>query len=135
MRIGHAWPKLVRIASKDSRLGKQHILGQLGEPIASPHIAPARKRHYNRAEQPVATENRRFTGATAPSTLRLARLKWLFTTRCIQGYRGIAPEWHDEVPHLYRLYGDDAVARSAQHTQLTFGTVGMYGGYIEATQE
>ena len=51
------------------------ILGHLGEPTAPPRIAPARKCHDKRAQQPVATENGRFTRATDFPTLRLARLK------------------------------------------------------------
>jgi len=40
-------------------------------------VRAARNCHYKRAEQPVATESRRLTLATTPSTLRLTRLKWL----------------------------------------------------------
>ena len=50
-------------------------LDHLGEPTAPPRIAPARKCPGTRAEQPVATANRRLTRATDHATLSRVRLR------------------------------------------------------------
>ena len=49
--------------------------------------APAPKYNDKRAEQPVATENRRLTRPTDSPTLRLACLKWLSLESWFAGVR------------------------------------------------
>jgi len=51
------------------------ILGHLGEPTAPPRIAPARQCRNKRAQQPVATANRRLNRPVGSSTFSLVRLK------------------------------------------------------------
>jgi hypothetical protein len=75
LRCAHCGADMRIIAFINDGPTVRDILAYLGELTAPPRIAPTRKGHHKRAEQPVAAAHRRLTHPTGISTLGRVRLK------------------------------------------------------------